>query len=108
MRCSRRGRRPDPVFIIDDILLSPVKGFMWLVRELHNAAEQQQASDREALMRELQSLHMRLEAGDLDEAEFEQREAELLDAIDAIDGTLEEMAGAEEDDGDENDEEEDA
>ncbi|GAB4552497.1 MAG: hypothetical protein Tsb0013_14800 [Phycisphaerales bacterium] len=73
------------MFIVDDILLSPVKGFMWLVRELHNAAEREVADERERTMRALQSLHMRLEAGQIDEDEFEERENELLDRLDALD-----------------------
>jgi hypothetical protein len=79
-----------PVFIIDDILLSPAKGFMWLVKELHKAAEAEMTDERTALMRRLQSLHMRLESGDLDEAEFERLEEELLDRIEALDDELEE------------------
>lgn len=73
------------MFIIDDILLSPAKGFMWLVKELHKAAEAEIADERAGLMRRLQSLHMRLEAGDIDEAEFERLEEELLDRIEAMD-----------------------
>lgn len=78
------------MFIIDDILLSPAKGFMWLVKELHKAAEAEMADERTALMRRLQSLHMRLEAGELDEAEFERLEEDLLDRIEALDEAPEE------------------
>lgn len=72
------------MFIIDDLLLSPVKGFMWLVRELHNAAEQEVADERDRIVRQLQSLHMRLEAGQIDENEFDETEAALLDRLDAL------------------------
>jgi hypothetical protein len=78
------------LFIIDDILLAPAKGFMWLVRELHQAAEREAADERAALMRRLQSLHMRLETGELDEPEFERQEAEILDRLE----TLEELESA--------------
>jgi hypothetical protein len=77
------------MFIIDDILLSPAKGFMWLVKELHKAAEAEMADERTGLMRRLQSLHMRLEAGDIEEAEFETLEEELLDRIEALDEEME-------------------
>lgn len=73
------------MFIIDDLLLSPAKGFMWLVRELHNAAEQEFENEREEVMRGLQSLHMRLEAGQMDEEEFEELEAQLLDRLEELD-----------------------
>lgn len=73
------------MFIIDDLLLSPAKGFMWLVRELHKAAEQEFENEREEVMRGLQSLHMRLEAGKIEEEEFEELEAALLDRLEALD-----------------------
>ena len=87
------------MFVIDDILLSPMKGFMWLVRELHNAAEREIADERERTMRALQSLHMRLEAGQMTEDEFEEREEELLDHLDRLDA----MKGESEDDEEEDD-----
>ena len=74
------------MFVIDDILLAPAKSFFWLAREIQKAAEQAQADDRESMMRRLQSLHMKLEAGDITEAEFEEQESEILDALDAMDG----------------------
>jgi hypothetical protein len=77
------------VFIIDDLILAPAKGFMWLVRELHDAAERDIAATRDDAMRQLQSLHMKLEAGHITEDEFDQREAELLDLIETIDQRLE-------------------
>ncbi|MEM1423268.1 MAG: gas vesicle protein GvpG [Planctomycetota bacterium] len=86
------------MFVIDDILLSPVKGFMWLVRELHSAAEREIADERERTMRALQSLHMRLEAGQMTEDEFEEREEELLDHLERLDA----MKGEAQDDEEEN------
>ncbi|MEM7622543.1 MAG: gas vesicle protein GvpG [Planctomycetota bacterium] len=74
------------MFIIDDILFAPAKGFLWIARELQKAAEQQQTDDRDALMRRLQSLHMKLETGDITEDEFEQIETEILDQLDAMNG----------------------
>tara|TARA_Y100001933_G_C18962443_1_gene548740 strand:- start:724 stop:1032 length:309 start_codon:yes stop_codon:yes gene_type:complete len=87
------------MFIVDDLVLSPFKGFMWLVRELHSAAEREFADERERTLRALQSLHMRLEAGQIDEDEFDAEEARLLDRLDELDGVLgedeeEEEAGA--------------
>jgi len=78
------------VFILDDILLAPARGFMWLVRELHNAAEQEFADERERVMRSLQSLHMRLEAGQLTPDEFDAEESRLLDRLDELEGVLRE------------------
>ncbi|MEO0512553.1 MAG: gas vesicle protein GvpG [Planctomycetota bacterium] len=74
------------MFIVDDLVLAPAKGFMWLVRELRNAADREFADERERTMRALQTLHMRLEAGQIDEATFEEQETELLDRLDHLDG----------------------
>jgi hypothetical protein len=93
------------MFIIDDLLLSPMKGFMWLVRELHGAAEREFADERERTLRALQSLHMRLEAGQIDEDEFDEEEARLLDRLDELDGVLGEDEAEDEEDDEAEDEE---
>ncbi len=90
------------MFIVDDILLSPMKGFMWLVRELHNAAEKEVASERDRVMRSLQSLHMQLEAGQIDEDEFDEQEAALLDRLDELDA-MGDSASDDDDDDDDDD-----
>ena len=72
------------MFILDDIVLSPVKGFMWIVRELHNAAKREIESESERLTQQLGTLYMLLETGQLTEAEFDAREKELLERIDEL------------------------
>ncbi|MEM7629572.1 MAG: gas vesicle protein GvpG [Planctomycetota bacterium] len=74
-------------FILDDIALSPIKGLLWIAKELEQAAERARGDERERLTRELRGLYMQLETGRIEEAEFEQREGELLDALDALEGT---------------------
>ncbi|MEL6499002.1 MAG: gas vesicle protein GvpG [Planctomycetota bacterium] len=74
------------MFILDDIALAPIKGFLWLARELHGAAEREFADERDRTMRALQSLHMRLEAGQIDETTFDDEESRLLDRLDELDG----------------------
>jgi hypothetical protein len=72
------------MLILDDILLFPFRSMLWLFRELHNAAEEELASEAEAITAELSELYMMLETGRITEAEFEAREKELLDRLDAI------------------------
>jgi hypothetical protein len=72
------------VLIIDDILLSPIKGFMWIMRELHKAAEQELENEAERLTSSLSDLYMMLETGILTEEEFAQREKEILDRLDSL------------------------
>lgn len=98
------------MFIIDDIILAPAKGFMWIVRELAKAAEQEQASERDGLMRQLQSLHMKLETGAVTQDEFDELEQSILDRLDALAGESPEDAtddDEDEDDGDEHEDEDD-
>jgi len=44
----------------------------------------EQVSQREAITTALSELYMELETGRIDEAEFDAREAELLDALDRL------------------------
>jgi hypothetical protein len=69
------------VLIIDDILLSPLHGIGWIVREVHQAAKQEVAGQSEALTAELRELYMLLETGKISEPEYEAREKELLDRL---------------------------
>jgi hypothetical protein len=72
------------MFLIDDLLLSPIHGLLWVARKLEEAASQEQEQEEEALKARLGELHARLEAGQLTEQEFEAEEAALLDRLDAI------------------------
>ena len=73
------------MFIIDDILKFPVTGFMFIVKEVANAAAQEQAKQRSDIMLELTNLHRRLEAGDISEDEFDEQEEILLDQLELMD-----------------------
>jgi hypothetical protein len=72
------------MFIIDDILLFPMKGIFWIFREIHNAAQQELATEAETITVELSELYMMLETGRITEAEFDIQEKELLDRLDEI------------------------
>jgi hypothetical protein len=72
------------MLIIDDILLFPIKSIFWMFREIHNAAQQELATETEAITAELSELYMMLETGRITEAEFNVREKELLDRLDEI------------------------
>ncbi len=69
------------MFIIDDILLHPVYGVIWLGRKLSDVAREELASEKESITFELSELYMMLETGRITEAEFDQREKELLDRL---------------------------
>jgi len=72
------------MLIIDNILLSPVRGILWIFRELHNAARKEIENEAESITAELSELYMMLETGKITESEFDTREKELLDRLDEI------------------------
>ena len=72
------------MLIIDDILLSPVHGILWIFRELYNTVQQELVNEGEAITNELSELYMMLETEKISEAEFDLREKELLDRLDEI------------------------
>ena len=72
------------MFLVDDLLLSPIKGIFWVFREIHDAAQQELAGEAEAITAALSELYMRLETGQITEAEFDAREKILLDRLDLL------------------------
>jgi hypothetical protein len=74
----------DKMLILDDILLFPIKSILWIFREIHNAAQQELATEAETITAELSELYMMLETGRITEDEFDTREKELLDRLDEV------------------------
>ena len=72
------------MFLIDDILMAPARGLFWIFKEIHHAAEEEQANEAEAITTKLSELYMMLETGQMTEAEFDAAEKALLDRLDAI------------------------
>jgi hypothetical protein len=72
------------MFIVDDILLFPVRGILWIFRGMHNAALEEIENEAVSITNELSELYMMLETGKITESEFDAREKELLDRLDAI------------------------
>ncbi len=86
------------MFVVDDILLAPVRGLFWIFKEIHHAVEEEQANEAEAITTKLSELYMMLETGQMTEAEFDAEEKALLDRLDAI---KEKAAGGKEEEDDE-------
>ncbi len=72
------------MFLIDNILLSPARGLLAVFREVHKAAEQEIANRAETIRTKLSELYLLLESGHVTEEEFDTKEKELLDILDAI------------------------
>ena len=67
-------------FVIDDILLAPVVLPTWIARKVSEAAYTEMTDDA-AIRQELLQLQMRFELGEMDEEEYDRREADLLRQI---------------------------
>lgn len=72
------------MFIVDDILMAPMKGVLWICQQIQEAAEQEQAGEADNITLELQKLYRSLESGSITEQEFEAKETALLDRLDSI------------------------
>ena len=72
------------MFLIDDILLAPAKGVLWVFREINDAAQQELAGESETITAALSELYMRLETGQITETEFDAQETALLDRLDRL------------------------
>lgn len=86
------------MFLVDDILLAPTRGLLWIFKEIQHAVEAEQANEAEAITTKLSDLYMMLETGQMTEAEFDAAEKVLLDRLDVI---KERVGDGEEDDDDE-------
>ncbi len=83
------------MFLIDDILLSPIHGVVWLGRQIEDAAQEDQAGESDRITAQLSELYMRLETGQITEEEFDAQEKVLLDRLDRIQETAAPIAAEE-------------
>jgi hypothetical protein len=90
------------MFLVDDVLLFPVRGILWVFREIHHAAEAEMANEAETITARLSELYMELETGRMTEAEFDAEEKRLLDRLEVIEARGKGTAAQQddEDDGD--------
>ncbi len=71
------------MFLIDDILLSPIKGLIYLGKKIDELVEREM-SDEGLIKEKLMALQLQFEMDEIDETEYDKREAELLDLLEKI------------------------
>jgi hypothetical protein len=71
------------MFLIDSILLAPLKGVVWLGKKINEIAEDQ-LCDEGHIKEELMALQLRFELDQISEQEYNEKEEELLARLDAI------------------------
>lgn len=72
------------MLLVDDILLFPVSGLLWVLREIHHAVDADRANEADTITARLSELYMMLETGQMTEAEFDAVEKTLLDRLDVL------------------------
>jgi len=76
------------MFLIDSILLAPLKGIIWMGRKLTDMA-QGELTNEGRIKEELMRLQLQFELDEISQHEYEQKEEELLDRLDTITNTEE-------------------
>ena len=71
-------------FLIDDILLAPIKGIVWVAEKVRDMALEELEDTPEKLQRELLDAQMALETEDITEAEYQKKEKDILEKLEAL------------------------
>ena len=71
------------MFLIDDILLAPLKGVIFIGKKINEVIENEM-SDEGAIKERLMGLQLKFEMDEIDEEEYDRREDELLQILGRI------------------------
>jgi hypothetical protein len=80
------------MFLLDDLLSLPLSGLKFVFRTLRQVAEEQY-TDTGPIKERLLELQLQLESNEITEAEYVQREAEILAELREIENRKRELAG---------------
>lgn len=72
------------MFLLDDLLMLPIRALLWSARKLDEAAQQELAAEGKRIVGELSELYRMLEGGAITEEEFAAREKVLLDRLEEL------------------------
>jgi uncharacterized membrane protein len=71
------------MFLIDDILLAPLKGVIFIAEKINEVIEKEM-SDEGSIKERLMALQLKFEMDEIDEEEYDRREDELLKILGSI------------------------
>jgi len=71
------------MFLIDSILLAPVKGVIWFGKKINEVVEKE-TSDQGVIKEKLMELQLQFELDEISEDEYNKKEKELLERLDVI------------------------
>jgi len=78
------------VLLIDDLLSLPFRGFIGILKKIHEMAERE-LSDEDYIRERLMELQLKFELDELSEEEYTKQEKELMAQLDAIRKAKEEV-----------------
>ena len=71
------------MFLLDDILLAPLKGVIFIAEQINEVIEKEM-SDEGSIKERLMALQLKFEMDEIDEEEYDRREDELLKTLERI------------------------
>lgn len=71
------------MFLIDDLLVLPLKGFVYIVEKLRDLAEDE-LYDEDKVKGEILELQMRYEMGEIGDKEYGEAEVKLIQRLEQI------------------------
>ena len=71
------------MFLIDSILLAPLKGVIFIAKKINEVVEKE-TSDEGAIKERLMALQLKFEMDEINEEEYDKREDELLKLLENI------------------------
>jgi hypothetical protein len=72
------------MFLLDDILLAPLKGLTLVCRKVHDAAQEDLEAQEKAVLATLADLYHEIETGRIGDDEFNIRESGLIDRLEDL------------------------
>jgi hypothetical protein len=77
------------MFLLDTILLAPLRGVMWMGQKINDVVDQE-LNDAGRVKEDLMALQMQFEMSQITEQEYTEKERDLLDKLDRLSGPPEE------------------
>jgi hypothetical protein len=71
------------MFLLDDILLAPIKGLAMICQKVHQAAQEDLERQEKEIMGALAELHQLMDLGQIGDDDFDRRESDLLNRLEA-------------------------
>jgi len=71
------------MFLIDDILLAPLKGVVWLGKKINEVVDKE-LFDEEGIKGKIMELQIQMEMEKISKEEYDKQEKELLSRLEAV------------------------